>query len=230
MGQKPKCKAPISGKAFADLQAGTPMSDEQPSRAATLWEMTLNMIVPYRARALKAEAEVDKQREKLTIQAERMKENADRQFEEDYGKPNNYGGFRGFILTAVNIKDIEVVWDNEAAIVRFGDRRIAPRFKEWLDNHRDALPADAARGKESISVNGRTIKKGDLVWIAVNDKRQQVQMRITDFPWLQGEHWLKGWVPPKDGRSKIVTRGRSDRMTCVHWDSYIRHALADPNA
>lgn len=198
------------------------------SLATTAKEMLLNSIIPYRKRALRAERRLEKARTEMVEKLNRVKELEKLDFEESYGKPNNYGGLKGFVISPVNISSIDVIHDNDAALIWFGDRRIAPRLRDWLEDHRDVLPKDAKNikpGRKPVNVdakcvklaNGMMVGKGDVIWISVMDKRRSVQMKVTGFGrWPDGEYNVRGMVPRRDGVSRTLSGGPSDTLSVVH--------------
>lgn len=186
-------------------------------------QLVLNTLVPYRERALLAEGRLEKAREGTKLAINAVNEDHEQKFEEKYGKPNNRGGRNGFVISPINIKDVEVVWDNEAAIIRFGDRRIAPRIKEWLDWHRNVLPAETDENVDVPSAcqdfylrkrlsNGMVVGRGDKIVIRVSDERREVIMRVDRLKKREGEVWVQGSVPksnlPRFSKTAIVSERR----------------------
>jgi hypothetical protein len=177
-------------------------------------QLVLNTLVPYRERALLAEGRLKRSYDAIGQALTEQRERNEVDFDEKYGKPNNRGGQNGFVISPACIVDVEVVWDNEAAIIRFGDRRIAPRIKEWLDWHREVLPAPMRRPlyhKKPIAGMG-AVRTDDRVVIRVSDDRKEVVMKVDGFEDRGNETWVHGKVQNgKTGRfanSAIVSERR----------------------
>lgn len=200
-------------------------------------ELLLNALIPFRERAKLAEGRlVEKQNEAQFKVAEAIAQKDD-EFEQRYGKPNNYGGQNGFTISPVNIADIEVVWNNEAVIIRFGDRRIAPRIKEWFANHRNVLPENEQKkpserhkrwrgGSMYVLTNGMEVSPGEQVRIGVKDERDEITMRIIRIEEKPDGLWVFGYVP-KYNIAKFIKQTMFTKQTIVHEGRVRRYASAD---
>lgn len=188
-------------------------------------QLVLNTLMPYRERALLAEGRLKRAHDGISQALTEQRKHHEQEFDEKYGKPNNRGGRNGFVISPVNIKDVEVVWDNEAAIIRFGDRRIAPRIKEWLDWHRNILPAETDEKKGDYYLrkrlsNGILVGRGDPVVIRVSDERGEVVMKVDRLKKRDGAIWVQGSVPKGN-------LPRFSKTAIVHEDRVLRYAEPD---
>lgn len=237
MSMKPECNQPVESGSFPH---GMSLKERYLYRTADgdtlpfgklVWEFLKNVTIPNRKRALMAEGRLRDKNEELKYQLGKLDEEFIETQRQRYGKPNNFGGTNGFIISPVNIKDIEVIWDNEAAVIRFGDRRIAPRLKEWLDNHRNVMPESSkdmdtrpkghwvGDGKWKLG-NGLVVRPCDRVMVWVSDDRGEVMMRIHRIERRASGHlWLVGSVPK--GNLPNFTK-----QAAVHEARVLRYAKA----